>query len=269
MARNNFNIYWHELRSHKQSVIVWAISISAISVMFILLYPAYTKDVDAIKQVFANYPPALLKAFSLNLDIFFSFFGFYSYILTYIIMAGAVQSLNLGINTLAKESTDKTADFLLSKPISRQKIISQKLFAKITILLITDLVFIISTLIASSLATDYLNLRVYFLLTATLFISQLIFLSIGLLISTYANKVKNVVSISLPIVFGFYIIGTFYTIFDIPMLHYLSPIRYFDSSYIIINKSYEIPFLILGIFIAFVCVCISYIHYTKKDINIG
>lgn len=269
MANKNFNIFWHELKSHRQSAIVWSVSISVVSVFFILLYPAYTKDVDAIKQVFANYPPALLKAFSLNLDIFFSFLGFYSYILTYIIMAGAVQSLNLGVNTLAKEATDKTADFLLAKPTSRQNIVNQKLIANVCILLITNVVFICSTLIAASFVTEQLNITTYFLLTATLFITQLVFLSIGLTVSAYVNKVKNVVAISLPIVFGLYIMGTFYTIFEIPALRYISPLSYFDSNYIIMNTGYQASFLLMAIIVTFVCTIISYNHYTNKDINVG
>ena len=263
------NIYWHELRSHRQSVIVWSLSISIISVLFILIYPSYSKDVDAIKQVFANYPPALIKAFSLNIDIFFSFLGFYSYILTYIIMAGAVQSLNLGISTVSKESTDKTADFLLTKPVSRGKIISQKLLASITILLATNIVFIISTFVAAKSVTSIQNNTIFFLLASTLFITQIIFLALGLVISVYANRIKSVIAISLPVVFLFYILSTFQSIFNIALFKYLSPLKYFDSSYIIVNKTYDKQFVGLSFAIVIICLVISYLHYSNKDINVN
>lgn len=261
------NIYWHELRTHKQSLIIWALSLSLISLLFIAVYPAYSKDVDAIKQVFNSYPPALIKAFSINLDIFFSFLGFYSYILTYIVLAGAIQSLNLGISTIAKENSDKTVDFLLAKPISRNKVISQKLLASLTILAITNIVFLVSTFIGAELVTNTLNTKTFIVLGTSLFLVQLIFLALGMVISVSVKKVKTIVAISLPIVFGFYIIGALESIFNTKILQYFVPLKYFDPSYAIANRSFEPKYLVITAILVIVGVSVSYIIFNKKDIS--
>lgn len=261
------NIFWHELRTHRESLIIWALSLTSVSLLFIALYPAYTKDVQAIQEVFNNYPPALIKAFSIDLDIFFSFFGFYSYALSFVVMAGAIQSLNLGISMIAKESTDKTVDFLLSKPISRAKVITQKLLAALTVLAVTNGIFLTATYIAARLATDTLNTKIFLILSSSLFLVQLIFLALGMVISVTVKKVKNVVALSLPIVFGFYIVGAFESIFDTKVLQYLSPLKYFDPHYEIAHSAFELQFLAIALGLTIVGIIASYVLFNKKDIS--
>lgn len=102
----------------------------------------------------------------------------------------------------------------------------------------------------------------------TMFFVQLIFLAIGMLVSVFFNKIKNVLPISLGFVFGFYMLGAILGTGDTKEnLRFLSPLHYYDIPYIIEHSSYESAYLILGAAIVIVCIAVTYIIYKNKDIH--
>src|SRR5689334_9323162 len=108
------NVYFRELKAYRKSTIIWALSLSAIVVLFMGIYPSFTKDVAASKQALASLPEAVRNALNLSLSNFFTIFGFFGYLLNFVLLAGAIQAINLGTGIVSKEDTGKTADFLLS-----------------------------------------------------------------------------------------------------------------------------------------------------------
>lgn len=83
------------------------------------------------------YPPAVLAALNLKVEIFFTIYGFFSYFLTFGWLIASVQAMNLGVSIVSKEVAGKTADFLLTKPITRARMLTEKLAAITTLILIT------------------------------------------------------------------------------------------------------------------------------------
>src|SRR5512133_2182797 len=110
-------------------MIIWAASMSALILVFMMLYPAFTHDVAATKQLLSSLPVAVRVAFNISLGSFFTVYGFYAYILGFAVLAGAIQAMNVGTGVISKEGAGKTADFLLSKPITRSRVVTAKLAA--------------------------------------------------------------------------------------------------------------------------------------------
>ena len=67
-----------------------------------------------------NFPPAIKAAMGIAVDSFKSPLGYYTFAFTYSLLFGAIQAMNLGIGIVSKEEREKTADFILTKPVSRQ-----------------------------------------------------------------------------------------------------------------------------------------------------
>jgi ABC-2 type transport system permease protein len=198
---------------------------------------------------------------------FFTIFGFYTYLFTFIPLAGTVQAMNIGVGIISKENSGKTADFLLSKPITRQKVLASKLLAALTTLIITNLIFIcVSFITASAVSTDTFSGKIFVLISSTLFLVQLVFLALGILFSVILPKVKSVIAISLPTVFTFFIIGTLGSILGNENVRYISPFKFFDFNYIINNGRYEARFLLLEAIFIILSITASFVIYTKKDI---
>ncbi len=94
----------------------------------------------------------------------------------YITLCGSIQAMNLGTSMLSKEVRDKTADFLLTKPVSRSEIMTAKLLAALTSLVITNgMYLIISSIMASAVTSEAYSVKTFLMISITLFFIQLMF----------------------------------------------------------------------------------------------
>lgn len=262
------NIFLHELREYRKSTIIWTCSLMAIIVLLLSIYPAFSKEAEAFKKVMEGFPEPVKKALGLSVNSISSILGFYAYCFIYITLCGAIQAMNLGTAIISKEIRERTADFLLTKPVTRIKIMTAKLLAAFTSLVITNIGYVaIASIMVSIVKTEEYSYKVFFLLSLTLFFIQLMFLALGVIISVMASKIKSVISISLGTVFGFFIIGMFSSTVGDSAMRYITPFKYFDTNYIMENSSYEVSFIIIEVVFIIVAIVSSYFVYCKKDVH--
>lgn len=259
------NILLHELRAYRKSTIIWTISLVGTAALFMSFFPAFTKDTEEFTKLLEGYPVALREAFGINLDNFFSILGFYCYGLSFVTLCGAIQAMNIGTSIVSKEIREKTADFLLTKPVTRATVLTNKLLAALISILLTNIVYIgAATFLAFQVATEDFSVSIFILLSLTVFLVQLLFLAIGIIISVIVSRIKSVLTVSLATVFAFYFLGMFSA--D-EAKRYLSPFKYFDTAYIMEKSNYEVSFLITGAVVIIVAIAASFIIYAKKDIH--
>ena len=262
------NVFLRELAAYRKSTLIWAASLSGIIIMFMALYPAFTTDIAATKQILSQFPPALRTALNISLANFFTLYGFFGYLLGFTMLAASIQAMNLGVGVISKEVSGKTADFLLSKPISRATIVTSKLGAALVMLLITNIAFwTVSYLAARAVSKEPIEAETFFLLLSTLLLVQLIFLALGALFAVIIPKVKSVVSVTLPTVFTFYIIGAIGDVLGNDSVRYVSPFRFYDTNYIITNTGLEGRYLAVEAAIIVIAVALAYVIYLKKDVR--
>lgn len=262
------NIYLHELRSYRKSTITWTISLCAIIIIFLLIYPSFSDNSQEVKKIFDAYPESVRKAFGISIDSITSLLGFYSYIFLYVVLCGAIQAMNYGTSIISKESRDKTADFLLTKPVSRTQVITSKLLAILTSIAITNIIFLCVVFFTANLMKkEAFDVKIFFMISLTLLFMQLIFAAIGILTSVLLPKIKSVIAVSLGTVFGLFIVNMFASIIGEEAIRYITPFKYFDFTYIIKNGSYEARFIILEIILIASALITSYVIYVKKDIH--
>lgn len=262
------NMYLHELKSNRKSTIIWVAALIGSLALFLSFFPSLAHDTAQYKQVLEGYPKELRKAIGLSVDSLTTLLGFYSYIFVYIKLCGAIQAMMLGLSIVSKETREKTADFLLTKPVTRSQIITSKLLAAFTLLVITNILFSSASIfITSFVQTEDYRLKTLLLLSSTLFFLQLIFLALGAVVAVIFPKIKSVISVSLGIVFAFFIIGMISSGTDDKILRYFTPFNYFDSFYIMDHLSYEMSFIVIGFIVTILSIWISYIVFHKKDIS--
>ncbi|MBC8062759.1 MAG: ABC transporter permease subunit [Clostridiaceae bacterium] len=262
------NIYLHELKAYRKSTIIWTCSLVLIVILFMSMFSSISQNATDFEKTLQGIPEAAQKAIGLSLDTFFSLLGFYSYLFLYVLLCGAIQAMNLGTSIISKEVREKTADFLLTKPVTRNQIMTAKLLAVLTSLVITNVVYFIASLImVNSVKTQSFSLKIFFMISITLFFVQLMFMTIGIIISVVSPKIKSVLPISLGVVFGFFMLGMLSSNIGDTASRFLIPFKYYDYAYIIKNSSYEISFIIVEIIFILVTILASYMIYDKKDIH--
>jgi ABC-2 type transport system permease protein len=239
----------------------------ALSVMYIFVFKGLGNDIDEFVKFVNNMPEALKKFFNLYIESLPTLPGFYSFVFTFVVLCGAIQAMNLGTAILSKEVRDKTADFLMTKPVSRGMILTSKLLAALTSLVITNIIYLGLTVLAAAAVVGDFDMGLFLMISITLFFVQLVFMALGIIVSAIAGKIKSVISVSLSTVFGFYIIGTLGSVIGDEKARYISPFRYFDTAYILKNAAYEFSYVVVGIIFVVAAIVGSYVVYVKKDIH--
>lgn len=261
------NVFRRELAAYRRSMIVWAASLSGLVVVFMALYPAFTTDVELMRDLLGQFPEVVRDAFNISLSSFFTIYGFYGYLLSFAILAGAIQAMNLGTGIISKEVSGKTADFLLSKPITRARVVTAKLAAALVVLIVTNAVFsVVAFATARGVAEEPFDTGTFFLMSSTLALVQLFFLALGALFAVSLPKIKSVVAVSLPTVFAFYIIAMIGDVLADDRVSYLTPFKFYETSYIVDNGGLDGVFLAIEVGFLAVAVALSYWIYLKKDV---
>lgn len=262
------NMFLHELKAYRKSTAMWTIALILVVAFFMSLFPAISHDAAQFKKILAGYPVQIRKAFGVSIDSITSLLGFYSYVFSYVILCGSIQAMNLGISVLSKEVREKTADFLLTKPVTRTEIITAKLLAAFCSLMISNAILISAAfIIASVVSKQDFAIDTFILISLTAVFVELMFMALGVVISVAAARIKAVLPLSLGLVFGFFIINMFGSVIGEETIRYLTPFKYYDTAYIIQHGGYEGRFIAIEAVFIVVNVIASYFIYAKKDIH--
>ncbi|MBY0095633.1 ABC transporter permease subunit [Mesobacillus maritimus] len=262
------NMYLHELKAYRKSTIIWTLSLIAIVVLFMSLFPAFSRDAEDFMKVLEGFPEEVKKAIGLSFDTLATILGYFSYAFLYIKLCGAIQAMNLGLSIFSKESRDKTAEFLFTKPVTRTQVMTAKLLACFTSLILTNLAFILAVLgTVSMVKTEEYSGKALLMISGSLLFLQLIFLGLGVFLAVLLPKVKSVIAVSLGTVFAFFMIGMISSSTDDEALRFFTPFNYVNDYYIIEHLRFETSFLLVGAVIIILSVLTSFLVYRKKDIH--
>lgn len=264
------NIFIYELKTYRKSVLIWSLAVVAMMLTFMAVYPAFAVDSEMMEKMLESYPEEFLVAFGMTGGLPMSTVaGYFNFIFSFILLSLAVQSSNYGFGFLSVEERELTADFLMSKPISRTKIIASKFSAAFTALLITDIVLFASSFLSIELfreGREYDVRNMMIMLSSTVFF-QLYFLSLGMLISVAVKKVRSVLAFSMALSFGMYILNAMRGIFGGVLLGILTPFYHFDGGYILEFGKYNLGHSIISFSVIIVSLTAGYILYAKRNIR--
>jgi ABC-2 type transport system permease protein len=262
------NIFAHEFRVRFRSVITWSLSLAALILIFFSLFSSMANSAVALNELLAQYPPEMLEAFGMTGMDMSTVLGFFSLLLLFAQICLAIQAGGYGFGLVSIEESELTADFLMTKPVSRSKILTSKLLAAFACLLITDLVFWASSFAAIALfgGGREVNMGTLTLLLLSVLIFQAFFLSVGLIISLLVKRVRSVTPYALGLGFGMYVLGAFSGIGDVTALELITPFKHFDAGYIIQHGAYDLPLVALNVSVTVVSLLAVYWLYLRRDI---
>lgn len=262
------NVYLEELRSHRKSLMIWILSLLFSLLLMLFMYPAVMSEKDAYEKILQSLPPELLEAFSVNFDTLLSFNGFLGYIYGYLLIALGILSMNLGLSAIGKEVSGKTADFLMTKPLSRKRLLGEKSLAGLTMILITNAV-IAATLWGMNLVLNAgeKKLSVMFLIILAGLMIQLLFFTLGLFLGVTMRRIRMITSMSLSYVFSFFILSMVAQVVKKDFLDYFTPFRYFDFNDIILQEAFQGKFLLLALLLILMLAASSFLILEKKEIH--
>ena len=119
----------HELKQGKISFLIWTAAIAMLLAVCVFLFPEMKGEMDGISDVFASMG-SFTAAFGMDRLNFGTLVGFYAIECGNVLgLGGAFYAALCAVGILSKEEKERTAEFLLTHPVSRVKIITEKLIA--------------------------------------------------------------------------------------------------------------------------------------------
>ncbi len=264
-------IFKRELKRNLKSLIIWCIVLSGLILLTLSIFPQFAQQQKEMTKLLEAYPESIKKAFGmneLNMGDLMGFYGVEIYMMTTLL--GSIYSAILASNILAKEENEKTIEFLLSKPITRSKIVTEKLLAVLVNILIFNGVSTIASIIGFQFAKDPdVPTDTFSLLIVATILLHLTFGAIAFMLSSIMKKTRNILSISLGIVLVAYFMNVLSGVSeDLEVLKYFSPFKYVDAASIINNNELDPLYIFIMAAVILISIFTAYMVYRKKDIAV-
>lgn len=256
----------HELRQGRTAFLIWTAAIGFLLSVCIFLFPEMKGQMDSVNDVFASMG-AFTAAFGMDRLNFGTLTGFYAVECGNVLgLGGAFYAALCAVGILSKEEKERTADFLLTHPVSRTRIITEKLIA--VLIQITAMNIIIYALSVGSIAAvgEAIPWKEISLLHIAYYLLQLELAGICFGISAFLHR--GSVGIGLGIAAVMYFLNLIANISETAeFLKYITPFGYCEGADIVSSGNLDGAKLAVGAVIGISGIVIAYLKYTKKDIR--
>lgn len=256
----------HELRQGRTAFLIWTAAIGFLLSVCIFLFPEMKGQMDSVNDVFASMG-SFTAAFGMDRLNFGTLTGFYAVECGNVLgLGGAFYAALCAVGILSKEEKERTADFLLTHPFSRTRIITEKLIA--VLIQITAMNIIIYALSVGSIAAvgEEIPWKEISLLHIAYYLLQLELAGICFGISAFLRR--GSVGIGLGIAAVMYFLNLIANISETAeFLKYITPFGYCEGADIVSSGNLDGAKLAVGAVIGISGIVIAYLKYTKKDIR--
>jgi ABC-2 type transport system permease protein len=230
------NIFFRELKANLKSLLIWC------GVMFLLImiavakFSAFAGDPSMLAMVDAM-PKAMIVAMSLGAFNLTTVSGLYGIMFLYFALLGGIAAAMWGSDMISKEERDKTVEFSLVLPVSRSRVITTKALAAVVNCIVFVLVtWGVSLLMVQPYKPDQAFYQFLTLQMEAMFMIELIFLAIGLLLGCAMKQYKRSGSTAVAIILVTYFLSVMAGMDPkLDFLKYFTPFKYYDAAIIVVS----------------------------------
>lgn len=263
------NIFRRELRANLKSIIIWSVIVALFVMVGVSKFSAYYNNPDML-SILDSLSSAVVDALNLQAFNLTTVSGFFGIMFMYYALLLGIAAAMWGSDIISKEERDKTVEFSLTMPVTRSRLITAKALATLVNCVILLLVTWVASLIsAANYQPDIQFYRFLALCMLALFILQLVFLAIGILLGCAMKRYKLAVSTAVFVLLGTYFLSIIVTLNkSLDFLKFFSPFKYFDPSALLHQSQFDAVFIVLSIAIMAASMAGAYITYSRRDLYI-
>ena len=125
----NLNLFLKELKNNLKGTVITSLVVVLYTAFSFFIYASMKENISKVTDFYYIMPESFQVAFNFHINQWDNVLGYYvTYFVYFVPIITGCYSIILGTKLLSKEEQNKTAEFLLSRPLSRNQIISSKLF---------------------------------------------------------------------------------------------------------------------------------------------
>lgn len=262
-------MFKREMKINFKSFTIWTSILIGLFLVVFLVYPSIvnSENMQMMDEMMKIFPEEMLKAFNMDISSIDTAFGWLKTEgFVFVLLIIGIYSGILGSNILLKEESDKTIEYLNSVPVTRRKIVINKIICGLSYIILTVLAIGIFNFIGLTLSGDF-DRKSYLLLSVTPLFSSIVIFAVCLFLSTFTHKTKKTLGISLGIVFASYFLNVISEMGEsTEFLKYISIFTLADIRNVIVDVSINPLMVILSICITVVFMILTIIRYNRKEL---
>jgi len=265
----NLNLFVKEFKNNLKGTVITSLVVVLYTAFSFLIYASMKVNISKVTDFYYIMPESFQVAFNFHINQWDNVLGFYvTYFVYFIPIITGCYSIILGTKLLSKEEQNRTAEFLLSRPLSRTQIISSKLITFFIHILGINLLAFFTALFGSGIISDWeFNLKSLIILHTYGYLICLFFGIFGFFITVVMKRAKAITGIGIGIVLGTYFFDVMIRVLgEVQFLLYLTPFKYINLKAHSPDYAFDIWRLIYFIGISGLLIMLSYVFYSKKDI---
>lgn len=256
----------HELRQGRTPFLIWTASIAFLLAVCVFLFPEMKGEMDAISNVFASMG-FFTAAFGMDVLNFGTLIGYYAIECGNVLgLGGAFYAALCAVSILAKEEKGKTAEFLLTHPVSRVRIVAQKLIAVLIQITAMNLIIYAVSVGCMAAVGEAIPWREINLLHLAYYILQIELAGICFGISAFIREGSAGIGLGIAVIM--YFLSLIANIAETAeFLKYITPFGYCNGADIVAKHSLDGTLVGVGIALGMIGIVIAFVKYAKKDIR--
>jgi ABC-2 type transport system permease protein len=268
----NRNLFLKEMVKNARSLVVWMVIITLLISVTMSFYRVFLENQSKIMGMMTLVPKGALQFKGIsNINDMFSVLGYYAgNNVVYMMVLGSIFAIVLSSNILLKEEYNKTAEYLLTWPLTRGEVF----FSKVAVVFINVLLLNLIVALAGFFWMELVKkgpfrIEAFLILSFYTLLLNILFGAIGLFLSTLVKRAKPITVFGIGLVLIFYFTYTISKISEgAANIGYLSPFKYADMD--AVNPAYRLSFWHLLYFIGITLLLggLSFRIYSRKDIYV-
>lgn len=254
-----------EMKQGAAALAVWTGATAFMVLVCILLFPQMKDQMQGITDMFANMG-SFTAAFGMDQVSFGEIMGFYAIECGNILgIGGGFYAAYLGISMLAKEEKERTAEFLLTHPVSRLRVLAEKLLTVLAQLTVFNGVIVGCSILSFVIIGEQIAWKEFLLLHLAFFILQMEIACICFGVSAFLRRGGT--GIGLGIAAVLYFVNIIHNISgSAEFLKYCTPFAYAEASDIVADAAIDGVLLAIGAAVCIAGIAVGCIRYIQKDI---
>lgn len=231
----------HELKQSRISLIIWTVAFSSMG--------------------------SFTQAFGMDKISFGTLLGFYAVECGNILgLGGAFFASLCAISVLSKEEKERTAEFLLTHPVSRVRVVAEKLISVLLQIVILNAVIYAIVVLSIAFIGETVPWQEITLMHTAYLLLQLELAGVCFGVSACLRRGSIGTGLGIAVIMYFLNIIANLTE-SAEFLKYITPFGYADGAEIVRNVSLDMNMIAIGILFAAVGISAGFIKYCKKDIS--
>jgi ABC-2 type transport system permease protein len=258
-----------EIKANFKSLLIW----SGVMMLMIFVgsakFSAYFGDPSMLAMLDAM-PKSIIDAMSLRAFNLTTVIGFYGLMFIYFGLMGAIAAAMWASDSISKEERDKTVEFSLVLPVSRNQVVTAKMLAALANCVIFVLVtWVVSIAAAQPYKPDQAFYAYLALEMEAMMLIELIFLAVGLLLGCGMKQYKYSGSTAVAIILTTYFLSVMSGMqANLDFLKYFTPFKYFDAAELFRSGEINVTYLLISAGIIVLGISGAYWVYNRRDLSL-